>query len=216
MVERTEVLQQLVRSGIIAVIRADSDADLVEVCRALRDGGVTACEITMTTPGALDAISSASKHLGDEAIIGAGSVLDAATARAAILAGAKFIFAPTLDLQMIEMAHRYDCAAVPGAMTPTEILTAWSAGADLVKVFPANHFGPQYIRDLRAPMPQLKLTPTGGVNLDTAADWIHAGCAALGVGSALVKKEFIAGRDWDSLSALARQFVDAVAKARGD
>jgi 2-dehydro-3-deoxyphosphogluconate aldolase/(4S)-4-hydroxy-2-oxoglutarate aldolase len=168
----------------------------------------------MTTPGALEAIAAARNALGEEAIIGAGSVLDAETARAAILAGAKFIFAPTLDRRVIQMAHRYDCAAVPGALTPTEILSAWSAGADLVKVFPANHFGPQYIRDIHAPMPQIKLTPTGGVNLDTAAEWIQAGCAALGVGSALVKKELIASQNWDELSELARQYVEIVARAR--
>lgn len=214
MMDRSYVLDQLVRSGVIAVIRASSSDQLVSVCRALRDGGVTACEITMTTPGALSAIAAACEELGDEAVVGAGSVLDAETARAAILAGAKFIFAPTFNRRVIQMAHRYDCAAVPGAMTPTEILAAWSAGADLVKVFPANHFGPQYIRDIHGPMPQIKLTPTGGVNLDTAAEWIRAGCAALGVGSALVKKDLLAAQDWDGLSALAQQYIDIVAEAR--
>jgi 2-dehydro-3-deoxyphosphogluconate aldolase/(4S)-4-hydroxy-2-oxoglutarate aldolase len=168
----------------------------------------------MTTPGALDAIAAASRALGDEALIGAGSVLDAATARAAILAGARFIFSPTLDVETIEMAHRYDCVAVPGAMTPTEILTAWSAGADVVKVFPANHFGPQYLRDLHGPLPQVKLTPTGGVDLNTAADWIKAGAVAIGVGSSLVKKEFLAGAKWDELSALAKTYIDIVADVR--
>jgi 2-dehydro-3-deoxyphosphogluconate aldolase/(4S)-4-hydroxy-2-oxoglutarate aldolase len=168
----------------------------------------------MTTPGALEAISAASKALGDEAIIGAGSVLDAATARAAILAGARFIFSPVLNVEVIEMAHRYDCVAVPGALTPTEIITAWSAGADVVKVFPANHFGPQYLRDIHGPMPQVKLTPTGGVDLNTAAEWIKAGAVAIGVGSSLVKKDLISGGKWDELSALAGQYVDIVAKAR--
>lgn len=214
MIDRSYILSRLVESGVIAVIRADSSEQLVDVCRALGAGGVTACEITMTTPGALEAISAARRELGEEAVIGAGSVLDAATARAAILAGARFIFAPTLDVEVIEMAHRYDCAAVPGALTPTEILTAWSAGADLVKVFPANHFGPQYIRDIHGPLPQVKLTPTGGVNLDTAADWIRAGCVALGVGSALVKKDYLKSGDWDALSELARKYVDLVAEAR--
>ena len=135
-------------------------------------------EITMTTPGALAAIEAARAELGDRCVVGVGSVLDAETARAAILAGAEFIFAPTLNTDVIEMGHRYDRAVVPGAMTPTEILTAWQAGADMVKVFPANHFGPKYFKDVLAPMPQLKLTPTGGVNLDTAADWLNAGAAA--------------------------------------
>jgi 2-dehydro-3-deoxyphosphogluconate aldolase/(4S)-4-hydroxy-2-oxoglutarate aldolase len=168
----------------------------------------------MTTPGALEAIAAAGRALGDEALIGAGSVLDAPTARAAILAGARFIFSPILNVEVIEMAHRYDCVAVPGALTPTEILTAWSAGADVVKVFPANHFGPQYIKDLHGPMPQVKLTPTGGVDLNTATDWIKAGAVAIGVGSSLVKKDLLAAGKWDDLSALAKQYVDIVASAR--
>jgi 2-dehydro-3-deoxyphosphogluconate aldolase/(4S)-4-hydroxy-2-oxoglutarate aldolase len=214
MSDRLETLGRLVQTGVIAVIRADSGEQLVNVCRALGAGGVSACEITMTTPGALDAIAKASRELGDAALVGAGSVLDAATARAAILAGARFIFSPVLNLEVIEMAHRYDCVAVPGALTPTEILTAWSAGADVVKVFPANHFGPQYLKDIHGPLPQVKLTPTGGVDQSTAADWIKAGAVAVGVGSSLVKKDLLAGGKWDELSALARQYVDIVAAAR--
>ncbi len=212
--DRLATLDGLLRTGVVAVIRADSGEQLVNVCRALGAGGVSACEITMTTPGALEAIAQASRELDGAALVGAGSVLDAATARAAILAGARFIFSPVLNLEVIEMAHRYDCVAVPGALTPTEILAAWSAGADVVKVFPANHFGPQYFRDIHGPMPQVKLTPTGGVDLSTAAEWIKAGAVAVGVGSALVKKELIAGAKWDELSALAKKFVDIVAAAR--
>ena len=175
----------------------------------------------MTTPGALEAIAEASRELGDEALVGAGSVLDAATARAAILAGARFIFSPVLNLEVIEMAHRYDCVAVPGALTPTEILTAWSAGADVVKVFPANHFGPQYLRDIHGPMPQVKLTPTGGVDLTTAADWIKAGAVAVGVGSSLVKKDLIAGgsgtnsRRWPSSTSTSSPRRSTMALRRG-
>jgi 2-dehydro-3-deoxyphosphogluconate aldolase / (4S)-4-hydroxy-2-oxoglutarate aldolase len=212
--DRQATLNDLFNVGVIAVIRADSGEQLVNVCRALSKGGVRACEITMTTPGALEAIAAASKALGDDALIGAGSVLDAATARAAILAGARFIFSPILSIEVIEMAHRYDCVAVPGALTPTEILTAWSAGADVVKIFPANHFGPQYLKDIHGPMPQVKLTPTGGVDLTTAADWIKAGAVAIGVGSSLVKKDLINAGKWDELSSLAKQYVDIVAKAR--
>jgi 2-dehydro-3-deoxyphosphogluconate aldolase/(4S)-4-hydroxy-2-oxoglutarate aldolase len=214
MSDRLETLGRLVQTGVIAVIRADSGEQLVNVCRALGAGGVSACEITMTTPGALDAIAKASRELGDAALVGAGSVLDAATARAAILAGARFIFSPVLNLEVIEMAHRYDCVAVPGALTPTEILTAWSAGADVVKVFPANHFGPQYIKDIHGPMPQVKLTPTGGVDLTTAADWIKAGAVAIGVGSSLVKKDLITAGNWDEISSLAKKYIDVVAAAR--
>lgn len=214
MADRLSTLNELIETGVIAVIRADSGGQLVNVCRALSRGGVKACEITMTTPGALEAIAAASRELGKDALVGAGSVLDAETARAAILAGAKFIFSPILNIDVIEMAHRYDCVAVPGAMTPTEILAAWSAGADVVKVFPANHCGPQYLRDVHGPMPQVKLTPTGGVDLTTAADWIKAGAVAIGVGSSLVKKDLLAAGAWDELSALAKKYVDIVAAAR--
>ena len=214
MTDRLTTLRQLIDTGVIAVIRADPGDQLVNVCRAISAGGVQACEITMTTPGALEAITQASRELDKSALVGAGSVLDAETARAAILAGARFIFSPVLNLDVIQMAHRYDCVAIPGAMTPTEIFTAWSAGADVVKVFPANHFGPQYLRDVHGPLPQVKLTPTGGVDLTTAADWIKAGAVAIGVGSSLVKKELINGGKWDELSALAKQYVDIVATVR--
>jgi 2-dehydro-3-deoxyphosphogluconate aldolase/(4S)-4-hydroxy-2-oxoglutarate aldolase len=213
---RNATIARIESTGLVAVVRADSPDQLVDLCQALRDGGVDVAEITMTTPGALDAIAKASSKLGKDALIGVGSVLDPETARAAILAGAQFVFAPTLNLDVITMAHRYDKAVVPGALTPTEILSAWQAGADMVKVFPANHFGPQYFKDLLAPMPHLKLTPTGGVDLNTAKDWIHAGAACLGVGSALVKKDLIKNKDWAGLTALAKQFVQAVAAARAE
>jgi 2-dehydro-3-deoxyphosphogluconate aldolase/(4S)-4-hydroxy-2-oxoglutarate aldolase len=143
-----------------------------------------------------------------------GTVLDAETARAAILAGAQFVVSPSLDLQVIAMAHRYDRPVMPGALTPTEIVTAWSAGADIVKVFPANHFGPTYFKDLKGPLPHIRLTPTGGVDLTTAADWIKAGAVCVGVGGALVKKELIKAKDWASLTDLARQYVEIVKQAR--
>jgi len=212
---RNAQLARMETSGLVAVIRADSPDQLVDVCAALRDGGVEVSEITMTTPGALDAIHKATQKLGKDCLIGVGSVLDPETARAAILAGAQYVVAPTLNPAVIEMAHRYDKVVVPGGLTPTEIITAWQAGADLVKVFPANHFGPKYFKDLLAPMPQLKLTPTGGVDLDTAAEWLEAGAACLGVGSALVKKDLIKAGDWKGLAALARKYSDIVKKARG-
>ena len=212
---RNQVLAEIEATGVVAVIRADSGAQLVDICRALLAGGVTACEITMTTPNAIEAIGRASAELGDQAIIGVGTALDAETARAAILAGAQFVVSPSLDLPTIAMAHRYDRPVMPGALTPTEIVTAWTAGADIVKVFPANHFGPTYFKDLKGPLPHIRLTPTGGVDLTTAADWIKAGAACLGVGSALVKKEFIKAKDWVGLTSLARQYVDIVRTARG-
>jgi 2-dehydro-3-deoxyphosphogluconate aldolase/(4S)-4-hydroxy-2-oxoglutarate aldolase len=211
---RQQVLAEIESVGVVAVIRADSGDQLVEISRALLEGGVTAVEITMTTPNAIEAIAQADRELGERAVVGVGTVLDPETARAAILAGAQFVVSPTLDTRVIEMAHRYDRPVFPGALTPTEVMAAWSAGADVVKVFPANHFGPTYFKDLRGPLPQVRLTPTGGVNLDTAADWIEAGAVALGVGSALVKKQFIEERDWSGLSALAARYVDIVREAR--
>ena len=218
MTGRHGLLTRIQTTGLIAVIRLDAASGgsdgLVATCGALCEGGLDIAEITMTSPGALEAIQKARADLGDRCVIGVGSVLDAQTARAAILAGAQFIFAPTFNPEVLTMGHRYDCPVVPGAMTPTEILTAWEAGADMVKVFPANHFGPRYFKDLLAPMPQLRLTPTGGVDLETAADWIQAGAAALGVGSALVKKDLLRKGDFAGLTALARQFVQVVRAAR--
>lgn len=211
---RNASVARMETSGIVAVIRADSPGQLVDVCKALLEGGVDVAEITMTTPGALDAIHQASEQLKDDCLIGVGSVLDPETARAAILAGAQYVVAPTLNLDVIAMAHRYDKPIVPGGLTPTEIITAWQAGADMVKVFPANHFGPKYFKDVRAPMPQLKLTPTGGVDLTTAADWLEAGAACLGVGSSLVKKDLIKAKDWSGLTKLAKQFRDIVDNVR--
>lgn len=217
------VVAQMMESGLVAIIRvpaasgvatADVQA-LVELCRSLCDGGVRFTEITMTTPGALEAVAAARKALGDQVVLGVGSVLDGATARMAILAGAQFIVSPVTDAGVIRTAHRYGLPVIPGAMTPTEVLQAQTAGADLVKVFPANHFGPQYLKDLLAPMPQLRLLPTGGVNLQTVKDWLAAGAACLGVGTSLVKKELIAARNWTALTELAGQYVAAVTAARG-
>ncbi len=212
--DRIQIVRRIEESGLIAVIRADNEFQALDVCKALRDGGVTVWEIAMTTPGALKAIERAANEFGNDGILGVGTVLDSETAVAAIHAGADFVFSPITDLGVIEVAHRYSRVVVPGALTPTEIATAWSAGADMVKVFPANHFGPSYFKDIRGPLPQVKLTPTGGVSLETVPDWIHAGAAALGVGSAMVKKDLIRSGDWKGLSELARKFVEAVQAAR--
>lgn len=214
MKSRQHILSEIESSGIVAVIRADNAAQAVDVCKALAEGGVIAWEIAMTTPGALKAIERVADEIGDQGIVGVGTVLDTETAVAAVHAGARFVFAPTVNPKVIEAVHRYDRVMVPGGLTPTEIATAWAAGADLVKVFPANIFGPGYLKDIRGPLPQVRLTPTGGVDLKTAATWIQAGAVALGVGSSLVKKDLIAAKDWKSLSNLARQFIDAVAIAR--
>lgn len=211
---RHEVMRQIEDAGVVAVIRADDATVLIDLVESLIAGGVTACEITMTVPGALDAISTTSRHFGQRAIIGVGSVLDAETTRLAILAGASFVFSPVFCRDMIEMGHRYDRPVVPGAFTPTEIINAWSAGADGVKVFPANHLGPQFFRDILAPMPQLRLTPTGGVDIETTTEWIKAGAFAVGAGSALVTKNALQSRNWSQISESAAKFVDAVKQGR--
>lgn len=214
MEDRSATMARIEASGVVAVVRAQSKVSLVDVAAALAAGGVIAVEITMTSPGALEGIAEIRRNASSDVLVGVGSVLDSETARAAILAGAQFIVAPTFDPQVIEIGHRYGLPVIPGAMTPTEILQAWSEGADAVKVFPANHFGPQYLKDLHGPMPQLKLTPTGGVDLTTVQDWIRAGAFAVGVGSALVQQELLVTGNWNSLTDLARQYVEAVSNAR--
>lgn len=210
------ILDRIVESGIAAVIRAKSSTHLIEVAEAIKAGGVECIEVTMTTPNALDVIKEASTKFGDEVTIGVGSVLDAETCRAAILSGAEFVVGPCLDLGVIEMCRTYSKPCLPGAMTPTEILTAWRAGADLVKVFPAGGLGPGYFKDVLAPLPQVKLVPTGGVDLDTAGAFIKAGAAALCVGSAMTPKDAMAEGKWDVLTDLASRFVAEVKKARAE
>ncbi len=211
---RIETLGRITESGCVAVVRAPSSEQLVDVARALQKGGITAIEITMTTPNAIDVIREVSRELGEDVVTGVGSALDAETARAAILAGAEFVVAPVLDPETITMAHRYDKVCVPGAYTPTEILAAWSAGADVVKVFPASIGGPKAFKAIKGPLPQVKLSPTGGVNLQTAGDFIRAGAEFLGVGSALVAKDALARGDMDWITETARKFVEEVRKAR--
>ena len=207
-------LQTIIDTGIVAVIRVNNEEELVDTAIALNKGGVKALEITMTSPGALAAIEEATRKLGDEAIIGVGSVLDPETARMAILAGAKFVVGPVLNEDVIRLCQRYSVACIPGAFTPTEILRAWEAGADVVKVFPATKLGPSFFKDVLGPLPQVRLTPTGGVSLENVGDFIKAGACFVGVGSALVNKELVAVGKWDELAALAAEYIDAVKEAR--
>lgn len=211
---KEQCLQAIEESGVVAVIRANSADELMQITTALNKGGVKALEITMTSPGALETIKAAVKELGDQAIIGVGSVLDAETARLAILAGAQFVVSPVFKPEIVEMCRRYSRACIPGAFTPTEILAAWEAGADVVKIFPATKLGPGYIKDLKGPLPQIKVTPTGGVNLENTPDFIRTGAAFVGVGSALVDKKLVADQDWDGLTALAEKFALAAQSAR--
>ncbi len=211
---RQAMVARMETTGLVAILRSNSPDRMADACEALVQGGVDVAEITMTTPGALAAIEATANRLGDQCLLGVGSVLDAHTARLAILAGAQFIVSPTVNLEVIQMANRYGKPVLPGAMTPTEIMTAFEAGADMVKVFPANYFGPGYLKDVLAPMPQLKLMPTGGVNLQTVSAWIDAGACCLGVATSLVRKEMLEAGDWKGLTQVAQQFIEAVKAAR--
>src|SRR5437763_4534378 len=207
-------LQQVLDGGIVAVVRSPDSQQLVEVARALADGGVRAVEITMSVPGALDVLGQVRQALGDRVLLGAGTVLDPETARAVLLAGAEFVVAPTLNLDVIRLCRRYDRLVMPGALTPTEVLTAWEAGADIVKVFPAEVVGPAFFKALRGPLPQIRLMPTGGVDLTTAAAFLKAGACCLGIGSQLVEPEAVTKRDFGHIRDLAKQYVTIVRQAR--
>jgi 2-dehydro-3-deoxyphosphogluconate aldolase/(4S)-4-hydroxy-2-oxoglutarate aldolase len=207
-------LHRMLDAGIVAVVRSPDSQQLVEVAKALADGGVPVMEITFTVPGALDVIRQVRATLGDRVLLGAGTVLDAETARAALLAGAEFIVAPTLNREVIQLCRRYDKVVIPGAFTPTEILTAWEGGADIVKVFPADVGGPSYLKAIRAPLPQIRLMPTGGVDLQTATAFLKAGACCLGIGGQLVEPKAVAERNFDRIRDLARQYVAIVQQAR--
>src|SRR5436853_2075615 len=207
-------LRQVLDCGIVAVVRSPDGEQLVEVARALADGGVTTVEITMSVPDALDVVRRVRNALGDRVLLGAGTILDPETARAAIFAGAEYIVAPTLNLDVIRLCRRYDKVVMPGAFTPTEILTAWEAGADVVKVFPADVVGPAFFKALRGPLPQIRLMPTGGVDLTTAAAFLQAGACCLGVGGQLVEPKAVAERNFERIRELARQYVAIVQQVR--
>jgi 2-dehydro-3-deoxyphosphogluconate aldolase/(4S)-4-hydroxy-2-oxoglutarate aldolase len=214
MLPKEEALNAIIDVGVVAIVRLDSSAQLLKTAQAIQAGGIRAIEFTMTTPGALDTLEEAARHLDKNTFLGAGTVLDAETARAVILAGAKFIVAPNLNLDVIATARRYSVAVIPGALTPTEILAAWEAGADLVKVFPASIGGPELIKALRGPLPHIKMIPTGGVDINTAAAFIKAGSSAVAVGGNLVNKDIIQRGEFDKITALAKQYVEIIAQAR--
>src|SRR5215467_5693351 len=207
-------LRHVLDCGVVAVVRAPDSQQLVEVARALADGGITVVEITMTVPNALEVLGQVRRALGDRLLLGAGTVLDPETTRAVMLAGAEYIVAPTLNLDVIRLCQRYDKLVMPGAFTPTEVLTAWEAGADIVKVFPADVVGPAFFRALRGPLPQVKLMPTGGVDLNTAAEFLKAGAVCLGVGGQLVDPKLVAASDFARITTLAKQYVEIVKQFR--
>ncbi|MBL7141054.1 MAG: bifunctional 4-hydroxy-2-oxoglutarate aldolase/2-dehydro-3-deoxy-phosphogluconate aldolase [Planctomycetes bacterium] len=211
---RDEVLRMLCDVGVVPVVRAKSSDVLVDIARALVGGGVPIVEVTMTVPGAIDGIRRLVAEVGADVLVGVGSVTEPTQAEEAIDAGARFVVGPVLVPEVIETAMARDAVVVPGAFTPTEVFRAHALGADIVKVFPAEVGGPAYFKALLAPMPFLKLLPTGGVDLETAGPFIRAGAVALGVGSALVKKDAIAAGDWAAITGLARRFREEVRKAR--
>ncbi|HEX3659472.1 MAG TPA: bifunctional 4-hydroxy-2-oxoglutarate aldolase/2-dehydro-3-deoxy-phosphogluconate aldolase [Pirellulales bacterium] len=212
--QTTQPLQRVLTSGIVAIIRAPDGSLLVDVAEALVAGGVDVLEVTFTVPQAHRVLEQVAARLGDRVLLGAGTVLDTETARIALLAGAQFIVSPVVNTEVIQLCRRYDKLVMPGALTPTEILAAWQAGADIVKVFPSDITGPAYLKAVHGPLPQIRLMPTGGVNLQTAADFLKAGACALGIGSSLVEPAAVAGGDFERIRTLAAQYVKIVRETR--
>lgn len=214
--QREEIRARIVAIGIVPVIRAASAALAVRAAEAVRAGGVTVVEVTMTVPGAFEAIESLARRYGEEELlIGAGTVLDAATARRCLAAGARFLVSPGFDAAVTALAGPSGAVVMPGALTPTEVIAAWRAGADFVKIFPCGQVGgPSYLKALKAPLPQVEMIPTGGVSLETVPAYLRAGAAALGVGSELISAAALARNDTASITESARQFLAAVRRAR--
>ncbi len=211
--KKLENLKKLYESKVVAIIRADEPDKLLKAVEALEKGGIPVIEISMTTPGALEAIRRVAESFGGGVFVGAGTVLDPETARHAILAGAEFVFAPTSNRETIALCKRYSKIVIPGAFSPTEILTAWEWGADLVKVFPAHEVGASFFKAVKAPLPQVDLIAVGGVNLENAADFIAAGASAVGIGSSLVKKEILKENRFGELTELAKKLVGKLGEA---
>lgn len=209
-----ELLNTIVESGVVAVVRRIEKEKVMNVISALVEGGITGIEMTMDSENVLETIAEAKATFSDRAVIGAGTVLDGESARLAIQAGAEFIFAPTLKQETITVANRYGKIAIPGVFTPTEILQAYEWGADIVKVFPASVLGSKFIKDVKGPLGHIPMMPTGGIDLDNIQEYIKAGAIAAGVGGSLLNKELIQQGKWDELTHLARQYVEKVAEAR--
>ena len=212
---RIDDLDRVLKTGIVAILRLPTSDQLASVARALFDGGIDVIEVTFTVPNALEILAAVKDDLGSRVLLGMGTVLDPESARAALLAGAEFIVSPSLNLDVIRLCHRYDKVVMPGAFTPTEILTAWDAGADVVKLFPSDSVGAGYLKALRGPFPHIRLLPTGGVNLETLPAFIKAGACAVGVGSSLVDPQAIRDGNFGRLRDLAAQYVQALKTARG-
>jgi 2-dehydro-3-deoxyphosphogluconate aldolase/(4S)-4-hydroxy-2-oxoglutarate aldolase len=213
--KKGEILRRINEIGIVPVVRANSIDEALRAVAAIKDGGVPVLEITMTVPGALRVIEEVGARYGEDVLVGAGTVLDPETARACISAGARFVVSPSLNLATIELCRRYGIAVMPGALTPTEVLTAWQAGADVVKVFPCDAMGgARYLRALKAPFPQIELIPTGGVSLANAGEFISAGAWAIGIGSELVDLKAIKANQHERITNTARDLLESVRNAR--
>jgi 2-dehydro-3-deoxyphosphogluconate aldolase / (4S)-4-hydroxy-2-oxoglutarate aldolase len=213
--KRDAVLAAIVEAGIVPVVRTENKEGAIRAIEALFRGGIRTAEITMTVPGAIRALEKVADEFGDQIVLGAGTVLDPETARACMLAGAEFFVTPSLNLKTIEMAKRYSKVITPGALTPTEVLTAWEAGADAVKIFPCSAVGgAKYIKALRAPFPQIEMIPTGGVSLETIGDFLRAGACAAGVGAELIDNANIREGHYEVFEERAKRFIEAIAKAR--
>lgn len=212
---KSDVIGWIKETGVIPVVRAASADEAMRAIEAIQEGGLSVMEITMTVPGAVRVIEAVAARYGRDVLVGAGTVLDAETARACLLAGAQFVVSPALNLETVALCRRYGVVVMPGALTPTEVLQAWQAGADFVKVFPCDSLGgARYVKSLKAPLPQVEIVPTGGVSLKTAADFIKAGASALGVGSDLVDLKALGQGQAALITERARQFVEAVREAR--
>lgn len=205
-----EIASILPRAKLIGIVRSATPVDLVEACRSLFAGGVKCLEVTLNSPGALHAIERVRADLPAGCLIGAGTVLDVDGATQALTAGAQFLVTPIVDAPTISLARTRGTPVIPGAYTPTEILTAWRAGATLVKLFPATNLGPGFVREVLAPMPELRLCPTGGVTLDNVAGWFESGASAVGVGSALTPRTALEAGDWEAITATARLWATAL------
>ncbi len=217
LMQRNAILSSIIEIGIVPVVRTETADGALRAIEAIHRGGIRVAEITMTVPGALRALEKVADQFGDRIILGAGTVLDPETARSCMLAGAQFFVTPSLNLKTIAMVKRYSKVIMPGALTPTEVVTAWEAGGDAIKIFPCSAVGgAKYIKALRAPFPQIEMVPTGGVNLDTAADFLRAGSCAVGVGGELIDSATIREGRFDVFEERARQFMDVITKTRSE
>jgi 2-dehydro-3-deoxyphosphogluconate aldolase / (4S)-4-hydroxy-2-oxoglutarate aldolase len=214
---KQQILSSIMNIGVVPVVRTSTADAAIRSIEAIHRGGIRSAEITMTVPGAIRALEKVADQFGDSIVLGAGTVLDPETARACMLAGAQFFVTPSLNLKTIEMAQRYSLPIMPGALTPTEVVTAWEAGADAVKIFPASAVGgAKYIKALKGPFPQIEMIPTGGVNLETAADFLRAGACAVAVGGELVDPVTIKEGKYEVFEQRARQYLEIVQRTRAE